>query len=365
MITYFKENVFEMALKRIEYIFDEFDNKVIICMSGGKDSTVIFELATMVADRRHCLPLRVFWLDQEVEWRRTVDYMRNVFYNRDVIPMWYQIPFLLTNSLSFIDNYLYCWDPKKEKEWIRPKDKISIKENPLKENRFHPLMRDLVTVTLNHEKNAMLVGMRVNENIRRRFCITAQGAKYKGISWCARENKDCYAFYPIYDFKDEDVWTAIAKNNWEYNKIYDYFYQYGLPKAKFRVSSLIHETAYESIYRLQEVEPEIYDAIQKRISGVSTFNHLSKDINIYKLPDVFSSWVEYRDYLLDKLIKDDLKPIFVRRFSRQLGEDWAREHIQELLVNDIDGTKNANAIARIYKSKNKEKEREIYEKSCK
>lgn len=37
-------NVFDAAMKRIEYIFNEFDN-VLIAFSTGKDSGVMMELA--------------------------------------------------------------------------------------------------------------------------------------------------------------------------------------------------------------------------------------------------------------------------------------------------------------------------------
>ena len=43
MRIYSEKNVYEMALERIRYLFDEFKN-IIVCTSGGKDSTVIFNL---------------------------------------------------------------------------------------------------------------------------------------------------------------------------------------------------------------------------------------------------------------------------------------------------------------------------------
>jgi hypothetical protein len=52
-------NVFDAALDRIRWLFDEFDNQVMVCNSGGKDSTVVLELALMVAKERACLPLHV------------------------------------------------------------------------------------------------------------------------------------------------------------------------------------------------------------------------------------------------------------------------------------------------------------------
>jgi NH3-dependent NAD+ synthetase len=54
-----EKNVFDEALDRIRYLFDEFPN-IVVGMSGGKDSTVAFELAMRVTRERGRLPLRGF-----------------------------------------------------------------------------------------------------------------------------------------------------------------------------------------------------------------------------------------------------------------------------------------------------------------
>ena len=63
MKFYSKNNVYEEALKRIEFFFDEFE-EVIVGFSGGKDSTVTLHLALEVAEKRNRLPLKVLFVDQ-------------------------------------------------------------------------------------------------------------------------------------------------------------------------------------------------------------------------------------------------------------------------------------------------------------
>ena len=86
MIIYTKQNVYEAALDRIRWLYDEFPN-IVVNMSGGKDSTVIFNLTHQVATEKNRLPVRVLFIDQEAEWQSTIDYMRSVMYRPDVDPL--------------------------------------------------------------------------------------------------------------------------------------------------------------------------------------------------------------------------------------------------------------------------------------
>lgn len=350
--TCLDKTVYEAALERVNFVFDNCDD-IIVSMSGGKDSTVIYHLAHKVAAERGRLPLKVFWLDQEAEWQATEDYMRSIMYRDDVVPCWFQIPFRLTNSLSFKDNFLYCWDKSKEDVWIRQQDAIGIKENPLPErDRFKSLISLLPSTCdcSGKEHVGVLVGMRAEENTVRRMAMMHAKSQYKGITWCRKTEKNTRVFWPIYDFSANDVWTCIAKNGLPYNRIYDAFYKFGIPKNAMRVSALIHETAWHSIERLQEAEPRMYNRYLARINGVNCFNHFRNEIMPYVLPPYFDSWLEYRDYLLVNLIEPKYHAIFKQRWSRpgQNTDNWYKTHVREIMVNDIDGTTNDN-----YRSKSR------------
>jgi len=87
MKIYSKQNVWDAALERVRFVFDEFPN-VIVGMSGGKDSTICLNLALKVAEEKGRLPLKVFFIDQEAEWDCVIDFMRTVMTDPRVTPLW-------------------------------------------------------------------------------------------------------------------------------------------------------------------------------------------------------------------------------------------------------------------------------------
>lgn len=119
-------DVFEEGLNRMRWLFEEFNNNVCVNFSGGKDSTVVLNLALIVARERNALPLKVFFLDQEAEWQATIDEIKAVMYDPEVEPYWFQVPFKMENSASTEGKWQKIWG--KGEEWIRPQDPISIKD---------------------------------------------------------------------------------------------------------------------------------------------------------------------------------------------------------------------------------------------
>lgn len=345
---YKKETVFEESLNRIRFLFDEFED-VYICVSGGKDSTVIYNLSLIVAKEKNRLPIKVLFIDQEAEWEGTIDYIKTIMYDENVIPYWLQVPIKLFNATSIKDDWLNCWE--QGKEWLREKDKITYKENIWGKDRFVALFKAFIAKESAGKKACMISGVRVEES-QGRYLGCTRDKTYKYITWGAKYNNIQYNFYPIYDWKYIDVWKSIHDNNWDYNIVYDYQYRYGINIMDMRVSNLHHETAVKNLFYLQEVEPQTYESLVKRLPGIDTAGKLNEDYFVKDLPYMFKNWEEYCFYLLEKLIIDKKKQDRLRNqiysFKNKLTEVLTDKRIyrfciQSILCNDYHGTKLHNA----------------------
>ena len=352
MKIYKKENVYEAALDRIRWLFDEFPN-VICGVSGGKDSTVVFNLTLQVAREKNRLPLKCLFIDQEAEWEATIEQIRLIMEHEDVEPLWFQMPIKLFNATSTTEHWLYCWDPDKKDIWIRPQEEYSYKENRYGTDRFSKLFPAIIEKEFPETSTCYVAGVRTEESPTR-FVALTNAITYKWATWGNKLNGKLnhYTFYPIYDWSYADVWKAIHDNKWDYNSIYDSQYNYGMSVNNMRVSNVHHETSVHSLFYMQEVEPETYVRLTQRIGGIDMAGKMgTEDYFIHELPFMFKDWAEYRDFLLDKLIDNpDWHASFKKEFIRQeelygeteVGQEMRRNQINSLLTNDWEHIKLSN-----------------------
>ena len=332
--------------KRIEYIFDNFEN-ISVSVSGGKDSTVLCWLALQEAHRRN-RKIIIMFIDEEAVYQSTIeqiDYLMNI-YPHNTIKMWFQFPFNLTNATSLLETQLICWDEKRPKLWMRSKKSYAIKDNPWekvvigKKQKGFGFYDVIKNYELNQQNTAFLVGLRAAESLDR-FRAVCKNPGYKNIYWstkvCGENN---ITFYPLYDWNYSDIWKYIYDNKIKYNKIYDYQWKKNLPVSEMRISSLVHEKAFKSLVELPEFEPETFDKLCKRINGISVGNLYGKTeklLKCRKLPKNYESWIEYRDFLLDTYPDKSKKWIFEKRFSEQMTTEYvAKQQCRQLILNDYE-----------------------------
>ena len=341
MKFYSNNNVYEEAINRIEYFFNEFE-EVIVGFSGGKDSTVTLNLALEVAEKKNRLPLKVLFIDQEAEWQGTIDYVKKVMYDERVDPLWFQMPIVITNNASTEHRYSYCWDENKKEEWLHPKDPISIKENKYNCIRFHDLFKAILEVDFKDKKTCYLAGVRTQEAPKRLMALTS-GLTYKDITYGKQLSKALghYTFYPIYDWEIKDIWKYINDNNISYNKIYDEMYKHQVSINDMRISNLHHETSIQNLLLVQEIEPETWNKISSRIAGSNSIKHLKTDAFTCpkELPYMFNDWEEYAYYLADNLIKENKykEALYkqINKLKKYIINDLIKNEVYRNVINTI------------------------------
>ena len=352
MRIYSKSTVYEAASKRIEWLFDEFPN-VVVSVSGGKDSTVIFYLTLEVARRRNRLPLNVLFVDQEGEWESTIENVREIMYRPDVTPYWLQVPLKLFNAAAHNEHWLTSWDENCKEDWVHPQDPISYKDNVYGKSRFSEIFDAAIAYHFKDIPTANIGGVRADENPTRLVGLTFQ-PPYKWATWGKKLNPNMghYTFYPIYDWAMSDVWHYIVSNDLSYNRLYDMQYRYGVHLRSMRVSNLFHEVAVYQLFYLQEFEGATYAKLAKRLQGIDAAGKAGADDYFVtdELPFMFESWREYRDYLLEHLIDNpEWRQRMARRFVKNdydlgeiLGATKYKRQIQSILTHDWEGIKIAN-----------------------
>ena len=351
MKIYSSKTVYDAALERIRFLFDEFPN-VIVGVSGGKDSTVVYNLALQVAKEKGRLPLKCLFVDQEAEWTATIDAITEIMENPDVEPKWYQMPIKLFNATSTTDHWLMCWDEKEEHRWMRERVPYSIKENVYGTERFGELFSAIIKKEYAGIKTCYIAGVRTEESPTRAMALTYD-VTYKGRTWgkILDKTNQHYTFYPVYDWSYMDVWKAIHDNGWSYNTVYDAQYNYGVKLQNMRVSNVHHETAVGTLLYMQEIEGDTYQRLTQRIAGIDMASKMGKDDYFPRsLPFMFQNWGEYRDFLLEKLIENPewlkgFKAIFARHdemYAHAIPDKMYKEHINAILTNDWEHVKLGN-----------------------
>jgi predicted phosphoadenosine phosphosulfate sulfurtransferase len=192
----------------------------------------------------------------------------------------------------------------------------------------------------NAVRTACLVGIRTQESLDRWRAI--HGSRklntYHRLSWSNKIAPDVYNFYPIYDWRTEDVWTATARNGWTYNELYELYYKAGVPIERQRVASPFLSAAQDTLKLYRVIDPNTWGRMVGRVNGVN-FTGIyggtrAMGWQSIRLPKGYT-WKEYLYFLLDTLPAETRASYLAkldvsRKFWRTRGGCLSKETIQQL-----------------------------------
>tara|TARA_B100000212_G_C27374305_1_gene533996 strand:+ start:1031 stop:2239 length:1209 start_codon:yes stop_codon:yes gene_type:complete len=346
------ENVYDLAIKRINRTFDIFDT-VAVMFSGGKDSTVCLNLTLQIARERKKLPLDVFFFDEEAIPYETIDYVKRVADLKDVRMHWLCLPVKHRNGCSLKEPYWYPWAPEDKAKWVRPMPSYSWVKTQDDFN-FFPKEKDKRPSV--PECNGMLfppedwgevgvvMGIRSEESLTRYRTIlqTGSGRRYEDYIINLKSKTalgNVFKVCPIYDMRTVDVWTAPHKFNWDYNTTYDLLEKLGLTALQARCAPPFGEEPMRGLWQYSIAFPDIWDRMQNRVTGSATaaryantelyaFNGLPQ-----KPEDM--TWLEFIDYHIMKH-KEEFRPMikksvndFIKQHYRKTKEPLMKTHHYE------------------------------------
>ena len=346
--------VYEASQKRLQILFEEFDN-IYVSFSGGKDSGVLLNLCIdYIRNNNLNIKIGVFHMDYEAQYQMTTDYVDQVLSkNLDILEVYRVcVPFKVSTCTSMHENYWRPWEKSKEDIWVRP-----MPEHCLTEKDFHFYTENMWDYDFQQKfslwlhkfkkakRTACLVGIRTQESLDRWRAIHSERnyKNYKKLNWTKDMYPGVYNAYPIYDYLTTDIWTANGKFNWSYNKLYDIFYKAGVGLEQMRVASPFLSAAQDSLKLYRVIEPNTWGKLLMRVNGVNFTGIYGGTTAMgwqsIKLP-VGHTWESYMFFLLSTL-PDETRANYLEklstsiRFWKEKGGVLSKETINKLIASGV------------------------------
>lgn len=331
-------NVLEATNQRLKLIFNDFEN-VLVAFSCGKDSGVMLSLAYKYAKENGLLyKLSFYYEDYEAGYRYTDEYAERTFNDLHDVGkrFWLCLPISAACSVSMYETRWIPWDKDKKDIWVRkmPDFQYVVNEDncpfPFKKGTkgFDTRIHFSEWFSETHGSTAVLVGLRAQESLTRRAIFTSQHRKFmhKSLTYSKTINDKTVNFYPIYDWQTEDIWICNARFGFDYNKIYDLYYQAGLTIDQMRVASPFHLSGQENLKLYRVIDPNNWGRMVGRVNGCN-FGGIYGGTSamgwrkITKPPHF--TWKQYAEFLLSTL-PEETKKKFLYHLDR-LRKSWSEK----------------------------------------
>ncbi len=277
---YLEKNVLDAAKERLGIIFQNFDN-IYFSFSGGKDSSVMIQLANQVA-RAMNRKFDVLYIDLEAQYRHTIEHIEELKQLSQIRDFYHiALPIALRNAVSVLQPKWICWEEESKHLWVRdmPKDSINIKNCPFSWFKKGEEFEEFIVQFANwyqekyQDKVACGIGIRTDESINRFRTIAFQEKKitFKNYHWTTKlkpneKHIEVYNFYPIYDWKTEDIWGAVSKFDLKFNYIYELMYKNGLSIYEQRLCQPYGDDQRNGLDQFKSLEYETWSKVLNRVN---------------------------------------------------------------------------------------------------
>lgn len=342
-----KINVYEASQERIKFIFDNFE-RIYVSFSGGKDSGVLLNLMLdYVKDNNIDKKIGVQILDNEANYEHSLEFMHKIISeNLEYLDVyWCCLPITLPCTVSSYAVDWQCWGVEDQDRWIRPMPEqnyiVNINNHKFdffEENMSYDDFWDGFAEWYSQgELTANLIGIRTTESLNRfRAIMNDRKETLKGEMWTKKNTPNVFNVYPIYDWRDEDIWSANNKFEWDYNKLYDIFYMSGVPVHSMRVASPFMSESKSSLQLYRVIDGQTWARLCARVQGANFIATYGKQLGYrsFNLPEGHT-WKSFVKFLLETL-PTETSENFKQRFIQSL-KYWGRvgRGLNDEIINDL------------------------------
>lgn len=102
-----------------------------------------------------------------------------------------------------------------------------------------------------------MTGIRVAESIMRRKYVSK-------MNFTNGRMPTTRTFFPIYDWKDDDIWLYIKENNLDFPEAYMRLYQLGVKKNMLRLCAYFGDGSTQGLRWVSQNDPELWAKIERR-----------------------------------------------------------------------------------------------------
>lgn len=253
-------NVVEASKIRIRNVFRN-GLPVYMSFSGGKDSLCLSQLVMNLIQTGEINPaqLTVQFIDEEAifpcmdekvrEWRKKFMLVGAKFEWFCLEVKHYNCFNELSNDESFI-----CWDRYKKDVWVRQPPSFAIRNHPMLHARKDAYQDFLPRA---YADGITITGIRATESVQRLQSIATVTRSGKNITKRLQ-------IFPIYDWKDNDVWLYLLREKVDIPEIYLFLWQSGAGKRRLRVSQFFSIDTAKSLVQMNEYYPDLMERIVRR-----------------------------------------------------------------------------------------------------
>lgn len=357
-------DVLTAAKMRIRKAWETYP-KIYLSFSGGKDSLVLTSiiydmLISGVIDRTK---LTVTFIDEEgiyPSMLKNAENWRERFTKIGVPFEWYCLPFkqvCTLDKLSASESWI-TWEPGQESVWMRTPPPYAIRKSNLL--KYAGEMNYQAFLGKRASDGLSMIGLRTAESYTRLQTIAVMDL----------DKDNTHRFYPIYDWKDDDVWLYIKERGLEFPEIYMRLYEAGVQKRNLRLSAFFGDKTTQGLRWVAETDPDLWEKIERRMPNAYLVLLYWESDMFARSPskrrelekDLEKEDIDWREKCADLLFRNtqnyainhdtleklgDYKHLFVKVYERASQEHFKKMY-ETILYGDPKGRDRRSLIVRMF-----------------